>query len=80
VTDKDGEESAAGLVEDARATLAGHVANEAGFCAACLAQWARLTPHPCPQASWATAVIDRNDHARPSAPRQLPRSLGDPGT
>jgi hypothetical protein len=59
VTDRDGQESAAGLVEDARTTLAGHVANDEGFCAGCLDQWARLTPHPCPQARWAAAVIDR---------------------
>ena len=61
MTEGAGHESGARLIQDARAILASHTAEDDGFCAGCLAQWARLTRHPCPQAQWAAEVIDRYD-------------------
>jgi hypothetical protein len=64
VTENHGQESAGQLIRDARAILASHTANDDGFCDGCLGQWARLVPHPCQQARWAAAVIERYDTGR----------------
>ena len=64
MTDDSGQESAGQLIRDARAILTSHTANDEGFCGGCLAQWDRLVLHPCQQARWAAAVIDRYDAGR----------------
>lgn len=49
------------VVELARQALAlrsVHVEHE-GLCHGCLVMWARLAPHPCPQAEWAQRLLQR---------------------
>jgi hypothetical protein len=40
----------------AGAVIALHIADRDGWCAGCLDQWGRLAPHPCSQATWASAL------------------------
>lgn len=46
------------LTEQAIALRSVHVERD-GICAGCLDMWARLAPHPCPQADWAERVLQQ---------------------
>lgn len=46
------------MLDAARAALALHGPDDAGFCRGCLDLWARLAPACCPVAEWALRVVE----------------------